>query len=108
MRSSPDPTRATGSRPDGRDVYHPRGVRRFDAPSRQRACTAWAKTSPVRAMKAHRDAPNVSLRMDARSDPSDVMLPDPVRQGSRAGAVAPREVDRAIAELNRARMLGEA
>jgi len=59
-------------------------------------------------MQAHRDAPNVSLHMDARSDPSDVVPPDPVRQGNRAGAVAPSEVDRAVAELNRARMLGDA
>ena len=59
-------------------------------------------------MQAPRDAPNVSLHMDARSDPSDVVPPDPVRQGNRAGAVAPSEVDRAIAELNRARMLGDA
>jgi broad specificity phosphatase PhoE len=46
--------------------------------------------------------------MDARSDPTDTVLLAQARQGSRAAAFAPREVDRAVAELHRARMLPDA
>jgi broad specificity phosphatase PhoE len=46
--------------------------------------------------------------MDARSDRPDAVLLAHARQGNRAGAFAPREVDRAVAELHRARMLADA
>jgi broad specificity phosphatase PhoE len=46
--------------------------------------------------------------MHAGSDPSDAVLLAQARQGNRAEAFAPREVDRAVAELDRARMLADA
>jgi broad specificity phosphatase PhoE len=49
-----------------------------------------------------------ALEMDARSHPSDAVMLADARQGNRSGAFGPREVDRAVAELHRARMLADA
>jgi broad specificity phosphatase PhoE len=46
--------------------------------------------------------------MDARSHPSDTVLLAQARKANRAGAFAPSEVERAVSELHRARMLADA